>query len=223
MVYLENSALIDLADPTEQRHADAMQLLALFQRYQNSELLWLTTSLWAITECHSVLYRKALEQLGIARPMRGGRRRDLRNLLPPNQAALITATQQKETLLQTLSTTTDFRILPAASSDSSRLLQLTMRLAEEAAIWAPDSIHVAIALESGDCQIIVTDDGDLLDKIDDCQAHLIQPYRQQQFSMLPTPPSFNAYGVARTTSELPSQRGLTRLSALQALNALGFR
>jgi hypothetical protein len=199
-----------------------MELLALFQHYHNSGLLWLTTSLWAITECHSVLYRKELERLGIARPIRGGRPRDVRDILPPNQAALTIATQQKDSLLQVLSTTTDFLILPDANSNASPMLQLTIRLAEEAGIWAPDSIHLAIALESGDCQLFVTDDSNLLDKLDSCQPHLIQPYRQQQFSMLPTPPPFVAHGILPTVSQLPSQIGHARLSAIQTLNVLGF-
>lgn len=218
LVYLDTCALLDIADTARPRHADAMHLLSLFQRNQNSGLLWMGTSRWAITECHGVLYENELGRLGIRGPRRGGRSRP-RDLVPPNAAALAAATQAKNNLLQMIGTTTDFLLLPDAR-DATPMWQLAMRIAEEAGIYAPDSIHVATALENGDCKILVSDDRDLLDKIDSCQGNLIQPYRQQQFSLLPVPPPFNAYGIHRTQSRLPTRH--YRLTALQALNALGF-
>jgi predicted nucleic acid-binding protein len=216
-VYLDNSTLVDLVDINGPRYALAQQVLALFNRYKNNGLK-VATSFWAITECHSVLYRNELARLSVQRPRRGGRRLDLRNTVPPIQAALAVATQQKNTLLQTLFNDTDFTLLPDADRNALPILQLSMLLAEEAAIFAPDSVHVAIALESGDCQIFITDDQDLLDKLDICQPNVIQPYRQRQYSQLPPPPPFDSYALVNTTC----YTGANRSSALQALNALGF-
>ena len=222
MVYLDTCALVDMADNTRPRHADAIQLLNLFQRYQNSSILWLSTSLWSITECHSILYDEALRRRGVQPPPHRRGSRNRRYILPPNQDALADATREKNELLQTFQTTTDFMLLPDPGKDASSLLNLTMRFAEEAGVWAPDSIHLAIALDSGDCTIFVTDDGDLLDKLDSCQADLIQPYRQDQFSLLPALPPFNGNGINETVRQLPSQAGTIRPSTIQALNALGF-
>lgn len=219
LAYLDTCALLDIADATRGRHADALLLLSLFQRHQNSGLLWMGTSRWAITECHGILYENELGHLGIRGPQRRGRPSRPRDLVPPNAAALTAATQTKNNLLQTMATTTDFLLLPDAT-DATPMWQLAMRFAEEAGIYAPDSIHVATALENGDCKILVSDDNDLLDKIDSCQANLIQPYRQQQFSLLPITPPFNAYGIQRTRSRLPGRH--FRQTAIQALNALGF-
>ncbi len=219
-VYLDNTALVDLADATELRNPQAMQLLALFQKYQTSGLLWVASSLWAVTECHGILYRKELERLGTPVPFRGGRERPLRDTVPPVLPALGVATNQVNTLINTLQTTTAFLILPDTNKDSTPLFKLTVRFAEEAGLWAPDSVHASIAMESGDCQILVTDDGDFLDKIDSCQATFITPYRQNQFSELTAPPPFNAYGILPTVSELPTHHA--RQSAMQALNVLGF-
>ena len=219
LVYLDTCALVDIADVARVRHGDAIQLLSLFQRHQHNGVLWLATSRWAITECHGVLYDTELQRSRIRPPRRGGRPRPLRDIVPPNATALAAATQTKNNLLQILTSTTDFLLLPDAV-DATPMWQLTMRIAEEAGIYAPDSIHVATALENGDCKILVSDDQDLLDKIDSCQASLIQPYRQQQFSMLPAAPPFNAYGIQRSRSNLPGHH--RRLTAEQALNALGF-
>lgn len=216
-VYLDNSALVDLIDTTGPRYAVAQQLLALFNQYKNHGLK-VATSFWAITECHSVLYRNELTRLGVPQPMRGNRRLDLRNTIPPVQAALAVATQQKNALLQTLVNDTNLTLLPDADRNALPILQLSTLLAEEAAIFAPDSVHVAIALESGDCQMFITDDHDLLDKLDLCQQTVIQPYRQQQYSQLPTPPPFDSYGLVPTTNHA----GANRPSALQVLNTLGF-
>jgi predicted nucleic acid-binding protein len=219
-VYLEASALVDLADSTEVRHNAALPLLALFQRYQNSGILWVATSLWAVTECHSTLYEKELRRLGTAPPVRAGKRRGLRETLPPIAAALAVATNQVDALLNTLQSTTAFLLLPDTNRDAVPLFDLTMRFAKEAALYAPDSIHAAIALGSGDCQILISDDLNFLDKMDSCQASFVVPFRQTQFSELATPPTFNAYGILPTVSELPSHHA--RASAMQALNALGF-
>lgn len=219
-MYLDTTALIDLADHTQPRNGDAVQLLALFQRYQTSGLLRLGTSLWAVTECHGVLYKGELTSLRVPKPTRAGKSRSLRDTVPPNAAALTAATLAKDALVQTLMTTTDFLLLPDPGRVATPMWELAMRFAAEAGIWPPDSIHVATALESGDCKVLVSDDGDLLDKVDSCQTHLIQIYRQQQFSMLAAPPPFNAYGILQTQSELPTRR--VRPSAMQALNALGF-
>ena len=70
MVYLDTCALVDMADATRPRYANAIQLLNLFQRYQGSGILWLATSLWSITECHSILYKKALNRRGVPPPPR---------------------------------------------------------------------------------------------------------------------------------------------------------
>jgi predicted nucleic acid-binding protein len=219
-VYLDTCTLIDLADATRARNAEALQLLALFQRNQNSGLLKVGTSFWAITECHSVLYDLELERSRVPQPMRGGRRLNRRDTVPPDRAALAAATQTKNNLLEILRTTTDFLLLPDPGQDAIAMWQLAMRLAEEAGIYAPDSIHVATALEDRDCKILVSDDRDLLDKVDSCQIGLIQSHRQQQFSMLPAPPPFNAYGILQTQSELPTHH--VRPPAMQALNTLGF-
>ena len=69
-----------------------------------------------------------------------------------------------------------------------------MRFAEEAGVWAPDSIHLAIAIDSGDCTIFVTDDGDLLDKIDSCQADFIQLTDNNNSRCYLFSP-FNGYGI----------------------------
>lgn len=219
MVYLDTCALVDIADANRPRNANALQLLNLFQHYQGSGILWLATSLWSITECHSTLYEQALRRRGVQPPPR---RRDRRYILPPNQAALADATQETESLLQLFRTTTAFELLPDLGKNAPSIFGLTMRFAAEAGVWAPDSIHLAIALDSKDCTIFVTDDADLLDKLDSCQADFIQPHRQQQFSMLPVPPPFNGCGINTTVSTLPGQQGRRRPSALQTLNALGF-
>lgn len=222
MVYLDTCALVDIADANRPRNANALQLLSLFQQYQGSGILKLATSLWSITECHSILYEEALRRRGVQPPQyrRGPGAR--RNILPPDQAALADATLEKNALLHIFQTTTDFILLPDIRKDATSIFNLTMRFAEEVGVWAPDSIHLAIALDSGDCTVFVTDDRDLLDKLDSCQADFIQPYRQQQFSMLPLPLPFNGCGIDTTVSRLPGQQGRRRPSALQSLNALGF-
>lgn len=217
LAYIEASVLTDLADNTRPRNRDAVTLLALFQKYQGTGLLWLGTSLFAINECLSGLYDQELTRRAVPRP-RGGRNRRL--TIPPHLPSLRAATQAKDRLVQTLSTTTDFLLLPDAGRDANPMWQLAMRLAEEAGIYAPDSVHVATAVTNGDCRMLISDDRDLLDKMDYCRANVIDNYRQQQFSMLAVPPSFNAYGVSPTVSRLRTHR--RRPPAIQALNAMGF-
>jgi len=168
-----------------------------------------------------VLYEGELIRSGVPRPTRRGRHLNVRHTVPPDPAALLAATRTKDALLKTLATSTDFLLLPDSRGDASPMWQLAMMFAEQAGIYAPDSIHVATALEHGDCKILVSDDRDLLDKVDSCHPHLIQVYRRQQFSLLPAPPPFAAHGIGRTRSQLPTRH--FRPSAIQALNALGFR
>lgn len=220
MVYLDACTLIDLADSTETRHVAATELLNLFQKYQGQGILWVCTSLWAITEFHSVIYKKVLLQNSLSNPP--GRRRDPRHTLPPPTSALTDASNIKNQLLIDLQNTTDFLIIPGTNDNLAEINQLTVRFAEEAAIFAPDSFHLAIALNNGDCSIFVTSDGDVLDKIDCCQPSFIIPYRQQQFSLLSSYPSFEGYGVEEIDILIPGQVGTKRRSAKQTLNSLGF-
>lgn len=220
LVYLDCTALLDLILPIaiRPRHNAANQLLALVQRHYRTELLRLVTSIWATTECQSILYEEELKSRGVVPP----KSKKLRDIVPPNKAALSAATKKVEALKQTLfATTHDFLFLPDPSRVSMQLLQLTQELTSEAGFYPPDSIHLALALES-DCSIIVTDDRNFLNKIDCCQAQLIQPYRRRRFSQLPTSPPFHAHALEPTTTKISGQRNRNRLPALQALNALGF-
>jgi hypothetical protein len=217
-VYLDNTALVDVADPTERRYAAAQQFLQVFQRHRHTGLLQLITSTWTMTECHGILYGKELSRRGITIPGRAGI--NPRNYLPPDRPSLNAAHRQVVALLQTLQTTTDFQLWPDQSRDAVPTYQLAMQIGREAGIWPTDSMHLALALES-DCTMLVTDDRDFLDKIDCCHASLIQPYRRQQFSQLQSPPPFQAHGLIPTTCRIPGQ-GRRRPSAMQALITLGF-
>jgi predicted nucleic acid-binding protein len=214
--YLDNTVLIDLLDPNRSRHSHAKQFLQLFQRHRNSGQLSLVTSTWALTECQGVLYENELTNRGVRIPPSVRPR----NLLPPDRPSLNTANQQVVKLLQTFQTTTRFFLLPDSTRDTLPTWQLTQEIGKVAGIWPTDSIHLAFALEN-DCTILVTDDKDLLDKIECCQSSLIRPYRRKQFSQLNIIPPFTAYGLMPTRCRIPGRSSL-RASAMQTLNALGF-
>lgn len=234
-VYLDNTVLVDLIDNTERRHRTAHKLLSLFQRHQNLDsfqrhqnlgsrpFITVITSEWTITEAYSHFYKKELEQSGVSLSDYRGNSKDARYVLPPDHVALAASYAKVDNLiLNTLQTTTTFQLWPG-NRDTTPIWQLHKEISRQTGIWPTDSMHLAIALDS-DCSMLITDDGDLLDKIDHCQNLLIQPYLQQKFSLLPTIPTFDAHAISPSPrSKIPTQPIRVSPSAIQALNALGFR
>lgn len=217
-VYLDTCSVLDLLDPNQPRHAQAKDLLKLFQSYRGTGLLQLRASSWAAAEAHGIVYREELQQVTIpSNSYRGSR---IRDTIPPRRAQLQAADQRIEPFLQILQTTTNFQLLPELGSNSVELWDLVAQLARKAALWPADSIHLALALQSG-CSMLISDDGDLLDKIECCQRTLIQPYRRTEFSEIRLP-LFRAHGIDQRDSIIPHRRHSNREPAIQALYALGF-
>ncbi len=224
-VYIDTTVLVDLADQTAGRHKQAQSLLRLFQRYQQPrrlQSLQIITSVWAAAEAHGVLYEKFLEKNGAPRPVRGGKQRSFRDTIPPIISELEAARRQLNSLLTTLQTTTSFLVLNDTNPDATQVWQLVNQIGHEAAIYPADSVHLALALKSG-CSMLITDDGDFLDKIECCQETLIRPYRESEFSYIRNLRSFDICGVRQSTSIIPSRPQSTRQGAAATLDTLGFR
>lgn len=219
LVYIDSTFLVDLSLSTEPRHQEALDVLAVFQKHQGSGLLQLRTSAWTASEAHGIFYRKALEKAGYPKPSHSNY---LRNIVPPVSAELNAATLLTNSVLANLQTTTDFAVLPQAGHDVVAFWNLATRLGHEAAIWPADSVHVALALQEG-CTMLISDDNDLLDKIECCQTNLIQPYRQTEFSQISPLPAFQAHGVRQVTCNISGHTVRLHPPALQALRGLGFQ
>lgn len=225
-VYVDTNVLVRLADTSASRteQADVQTLLRLFQRYRQprrARRLRLLTSEWAVAEAHGVLYGKALERNGVLPPVRGGNTKNVRDILPPRVIELDIASRQIDALIHTLRTTTTFSLVSDAALSEARVWQLVGRIGREAAIYPADSVHLALALQSG-CSMLIADDADFLDKIEYCLNSLIHPYRRHEFSHISNLPPFTACGVWKLRSYLsePPQR---RDSATQILDRLGYR
>ncbi len=224
-VYIDTQVLVDLADPDADRHRQAQALIRLFQRYQRPRqlrTLQLVTSAWAVAEAHGVLYQNALERNGVAPPVRAGRVKKVRDTVPPFLTELENAGRQVDTLLSSLQATTSFALLNDATPNITQVWQLVGRIGREAAIYPADSVHLALALQTG-CAMLVTDDADFLDKIECCRDTLIQPYRAREFSYFPNLPPFQFCGLRESTSIIPGRPQRSRPAAIRTLNGLGFR
>lgn len=222
LVYLDASTVLDLLDPNQDRYVQAQVLLQLFQSYRGTGLLQLRASNWAAAEAHGIVYKEELNQPHVRTTISRDsyRRGEIRNTIPPRRAQLQAADRRVEPLLQILQTTTDFQLLPDPGSDSEELWELVAHLARKAAIWPADSVHLALALQSG-CSMLISDDGDLLDKIECCQRTLIQPYRRTAFSEIRLP-IFRGHGIEQRASIVPKRKHPSREPAIQVLNSLGF-
>ncbi len=225
-VYIDANVLVYLADETASPRlkTEAQRLLALFQRYrqpQRSRRLQLLTSAWAVAEAHGVLYEKAMVSSGVPRPIHGGRERNVRYTIPPGQAQLEKASQQLDRLLNELQATTQFLLLNDANPGATKVWQLVNNIARETAIYPTDSVHLALALQSG-CATLIAHDTDFLDKIEHCLDSFIRPYRQQEFSHIPNLPPFQACGVVNLPCNIPGKPS-RRDGAREMLSRLGFR
>jgi predicted nucleic acid-binding protein len=129
------------------------------------------------------------------------------------------ASRDLNKVLSRFQSTTVFTLV-SEGSNLADLWRLVRLIGEKSAIWPPDSVHLAHALQSG-CSMFVSDDHKLLDKIDHCRHRLIVPYRREEFSFV-TLPRFKALSVVRTPTTR-SGRSAERAAALKALAAIGFK
>ena len=175
-----------------------------------------------MAEAHGILYENILKRNGVAPPVRGRQKRRERDTVPPLLTELESAGRQVDALVNSLIATTLFALLNDATATLTQVWQLVGRIGREAAIYPADSVHLALALQTG-CGMLVTDDGDFLDKIECCQSTLIQPYRAQEFSYIANLPPFQFCGLQESISIIPGRAGRRRPAAKPTLDRLGFR
>jgi len=183
LVYLDTTTLVDWLLPTESRHPEAKALVEVFHRYQAPTYqIQAWTSQWALTEAHSVLYKKALEKkLGI-------RVRDLdsRKYFPPDVACLQEASITLAKLQVDLPQVIYFRV----DRPDYEVWDITYELARQTGIYPADSLHIATAIRWG-CSMLVSTDKDLLNKIIYHRTTVIEQLLRGAFRAS-TPPPFEA-------------------------------
>lgn len=224
LVYLDCCAFLDIIDPTRRRNHAAQSLVGLARKYRylqgsnNPIALQVVISIWTIIEAQGILYEDLLKRNGIV-PQQGVR--NVRNNIPPMAAYLQTASTQINNELLNFQRTIDFHVwLPSVPPPA--FWDLVKQLGEEAAIWPNDSLHVASAVLSG-CSLFITDDKDLLNKIDYCNNSFIKTYRSKEFSQVITSlPSFTCHGFERTSRVVSGLRQVNRQSVAAALRKVGF-
>lgn len=213
LVYLDNTFLIDLADPTENRHQGANRAFDIFRRHVSTQLLQVRTSMWAMAEAQSVLYKSSCGAAGIVGPARGGSQSsDVRYLMPPDAASMTDSSSRLAETFKMLMDDASLSILPDPGADSNSFWTLVNKLVRGGMFFPNDCVHLAFALQEG-CSLILTDDYDFQEKVDYLQSSLIQPYRAQQFPYITDLPAFHACGLRNRPRQRPP-----RLTVFQVLN-----
>ena len=220
LIYLDNTFLIDLADSAQKRHSEDRRLVDLFRRNAVSELLKVRTSRWALAEAHSVIYRDCARSAGHTDPSpNASSRSDPRYFLPVHVQSVIKANTIVMSVLMELQEQTDFVLLPVGDISQLGFWPLVQQIVLMGVGFPADSVHLAIALEAG-CSLLITDDNDLLRKVDYIADPITKPYWTANFGDSPDTPPLTACGVGVWNNVYPGDG--KRPSAIQHLNNLGF-
>jgi len=174
LIYLDASAVVawmipslhNPSRPDQQNHIQAHQEMeSLIKTASNHRTtpptLKVIMSRWALTEVHSVLYRDCLWANGVvpAEHVHNGRY-DPRRQVPPDTLSLQQASSILSCRMQDLAAVADLDI----DNTSGEVWQTALRVGQECAIYAPDSLHLATALHAG-CDILVTQDAHFFNSV----------------------------------------------------------
>ncbi|RYX84236.1 PIN domain-containing protein [bacterium] len=216
-IFLDTTFLLDLIVPGRGRKSAADDVVKIFNKYEGTGEFFVYTSLWNITEAHGTLYEERMGNNGFTTSRNGyPNPKRLRDYIPPETLHLSDAQSDIEQMIQDLENNCLFQVL---SLPRPNAFELANRLSVQYAIWPADSIHLAFALSEA-CTLFISDDGDLLDKIE-CAASFVLSYQANEFSHI-SAPAFNAVGLHSCRSRLASRASAPRQTALDALLNLGF-
>jgi predicted nucleic acid-binding protein len=174
LIYLDANAVVAWMIPTlhnpsppdQQNHIQAHQEMESFIKMASNHratrpTLRVIMSRWALTEVHSVLYRDCLWANGVVPAQHiGDRKYDPRRQVPPDTMSLRQASSMLSVRMQDLAALTDLEI----DNTPGEVWVTALRVGQECAIYAPDSLHLATALHAG-CDILVTQDAHFFNSI----------------------------------------------------------
>lgn len=171
-LYLDTTTVVDICweeDSEFDRHQEALQLVDLCGRHFGD--LELVASMWTRIEAQGVIYGKLLEKeknIKWEKEYRGHKRanRNPRTYFPPFEDLLKKSVEVVDAVFSSLSQECRFRELNllADSNSNADILFISHQLASFTAIFPPDSLHLALAINEL-VDFFVVSDADFLDKI----------------------------------------------------------
>jgi len=163
VIYLDTSVLIDYCLPTESRHGAARKFIDICSN--NTDQIAVYTSTWAWAEAHGVIYGKYLEGEGIGKQIQlnssSGKKdagKSPRTLYPPRVDLLEKATELLNLSYSVLKNQCRFsEWLPNGPESLSDVMSTARDICRHCAIYPPDSLHVAVALDLLASYFVATD------------------------------------------------------------------